>query len=220
MPSLRIGYSLLHPHAGWFCRCRWCIVGLLLVGVLQADDAPGELQITFMRDRPIFVRLEEKFVENDGRKVRQQFFVVVQEGEAELTEPIVARWTSGMANFALLRDEAKSRLKNLLMLLKSATPLTDEQTHKLTVAGMGDVARYADDCEAVFITHRQRKLSWDQLQELSPGCLRLRERFVSGLHGEGSLFRKLLSTMLEASELQRVIAVLEHRPPPAVRPGF
>lgn len=174
------------------------------VGRLGADDAEEEIQLTLMRERPVLLRLHTRISKDGDREVRQQFYEVVNEGSAALSAPIVARWTSGTAGFAALREEAEARLERLLTSLRSQIPMTDEQVGRLTLAGKGDVSRYVTNCESIYWERHQRLVSWREIQELSPECQSLKEQFEGGLHRPGSLFYKLLSTMLSPSELQQV----------------
>lgn len=187
----------------------WClVVSLLGMTRLSADDE-GTIQITFMRDRVIFVQLKERMVADGERQARQQFFEIVNDGEASLSEAIVARWTTGLNSFDVARGEAASRLSQLLTTIQSLTPLTDEQLAKLRLAGQGDISRFVDECGRVWTEHESHKVSWTTVQELSPRCQGLRERFTTGLHGPESLLSKLLATMLSVSELERVTAAIE-----------
>ncbi|MFV0446461.1 MAG: hypothetical protein ACK5Q5_23045 [Planctomycetaceae bacterium] len=191
--------------------CCWGTVGTVANSMLRADDE-GQIQITFMRDRMIFVQLKERVIVDGNRQARQSFFEVVNEGEASLSEPIVARWTTGWNSFDIARREAAARLSQLVTTVQSQTPLTDAQLSKLRLAGSGDISRYIAECQQVWEEHRKHPVAWQTVQELSPRCIALRDHFTSGLHGSDSLLRKLLAKMLSESELDRVSALLDNRP--------
>jgi len=90
-----------------------------------------------------------------------------------------------------------------LDLVEAAAPLSEPQRRKLELAGRGDVDRFMDRYEAFAAGCPHGAVSQDKYLELNQQAQPLAARFRAGLHGEGSLFRKVLRSALDAEQLAR-----------------
>jgi hypothetical protein len=108
-------------------------------------------------------------------------------------------WVSSIlrtTDYATARSQAHLSLQRLIDDLAEAGKMAPEQRSRLWLAGEGDISRFLAECE-LFVSDAlaAEALSTDELRaqfpELVQRALDLRLRYVSGLHGDGSLFQKL-----------------------------
>jgi hypothetical protein len=93
----------------------------------------------------------------------------------------------------------------------AAGDLSDEQRFKLELAGRGDVERFLDRFETLKRGWPAGAVTLDRYTELQREAIPLRTRFQAGLHGRGSLFRKVIPSVLDAGQLAEYRRVLAER---------
>ncbi|MBA3316438.1 MAG: hypothetical protein H0T47_24535 [Planctomycetaceae bacterium] len=124
----------------------------------------------------------------------------------------VAHWVFGNQNMIQrggiqsYRGTIADGLRLQLDLIETTTSLTEPQRTKLELAGRGDVDRFMDRYEAFARECPGGAVTQDKYVELNRKAQPLARRYRAGLHGEGSLFRKVLRSTLEAEQLARVEA--------------
>jgi hypothetical protein len=89
--------------------------------------------------------------------------------------------------------------------------LSESQRSKLELAGEGDIHRFFAEYERVRDSCMFGQISRDDLQELMTKAQPLQKRYQNGLHDGGSLFDKMVSSILTGQQRETLDAMREER---------
>ena len=197
----------------WCCRRRvgavllWGLSMVLRSAPLPADDSAA-IRLGFFGNRPTMFRMINERVVVNGKTVERTHIESVEEGVVPLDIDFTARWTTGERSFDGARLGAEQRLEALLAWIRTATRLSEDQYQKLMFAGRGDISRFLEQCESIYRQHHARGVTKDDLQVIGPVCDALQRQYKTGLHGPDSLFLKVLQSLVDQEEFQRVRIVM------------
>jgi len=183
------------------------LAATLTTAMLAADDS-ATIQLVFIGNRPVMVRFVNEQVVVNGATVERTHVEMVEDGVVSLDADFAARWTTGERSLDLARTGAEQRLEGLITWIRTASRLSEDQYHKLTLAGRGDISRFLEQCEAIYLGHHARGVTREDLQVIGPACDALQRQYKTGLHGPDSLFLKVLQTLVDQDEFQRIRIVM------------
>ena len=172
---------------------RWHVV---LVGERLFWSLPTAIAVLLL-SLPFAVATRVDDEEDDAVAVPQQNVFEIQENNFD-------QWVFQNLQTA---QAARTKLDQMLVLhiedVDLGCQLAELQKKKLQLAGRGDIKRFFEEVEVVrkkFLLVRKDQNKFNEIwQEISP----LQMKFMSGLHGDSSLFQKTLHNMLNGDQRKK-----------------
>ncbi len=137
-----------------------------------------------------------------GRLATALDVVVVNQNMIQITEQQLVQWVfQTQQTVPAARKHAENSLNIQVDFVALIGTLTDEQRAKLELAGRGDVHRFFEDFNKLLKATPLGQMPQQQWQEVWQKMQPLQVRYMNGLHGQKSLFRKTIPSTLSEDQL-------------------